>query len=462
MNLSSIYKISLLLLLSMMLNAVHSQQVDQHQNIPTTRILFLLDASKSMSGTWQGEKKYLIARDVLTNILDSLESKENVQVALRVYGHLKHYPPQDCNDTRLEVAFGPDSFVKIKNRLKYIKPKGTSPIASSLSRTRTDFPDCDNCRNIIILITDGIEECGGDICQVSAELQKSGIILKPFIVGIGQDTKESFECAGTYFNAADKDQFTNTLKVIINKVLSRTSLQVNLLDSHNLPTETNVNLSFLNRENDKVMYNYVHTLNNKGVPDTMVVDPLINYRIIVNTKPPVIIDSVSLVEGLHNIVYADCPQGRLTVKADGNLPVDFNPVVLVNKAGTAQLLNNQYLSDDVKYLCGSYQVSILTLPITHIKHVEIEQNKTTTITIQPPGIASIQKSVRGYGSIYLLTKQGQEHIITLNENNKQAESLYLQPGTYRFVFRPIYAKQSVFTIEKIFTINSGITTRIKL
>ena len=34
-------------------------------------------------------------------------------------------------------------------------------------------------------------------------LQKKGITLKPFIIGIGQDFKESFDCVGTYFNAAE-------------------------------------------------------------------------------------------------------------------------------------------------------------------------------------------------------------------------------------------------------------------
>ncbi len=89
-------------------------------------------------------------------------------------------------------------------------------------------------------------------------------------------------------------------------------------------------------------------------------------------------------------------------------------------------------------------------------------NKTTYITIENPGIASIQKSVRGYGSIYRQTDKGLELVISLNENNHQPESLYLQPGDYRIVFRPRYAKQSVFSIDKEFSIQSDKTTRIKL
>ncbi len=454
------FKSIILVLAVLLFKPLFAQQSQPTEEPPTTRILFLLDASKSMTGTWQGQKKYILAREVLSNILDSLKNTEHVQVGLRVYGHLKNYPPQDCNDTRLEVPFGADGVERIKNRLKYVKPRGTSPIAASLARAKTDFTSCDNCRNIVILITDGIEECGGDICEVSAELQQSGIIFKPFIVGIGQNTKESFECAGTYFNAADRDQFTNTLKVIIEKVLSRTSLQVNLLDQNNQANETNVALSFFNKDNGRLMYNFVHTMNHKGIPDTMVVDPLVSYKVVVHTKPSIIIDDIKLTEGIHNTVFAYCPQGKLSFQTSGNLPMDFRPSAIINHQGS--FLNNQMINEEQKYLCGTYDVDILTLPVTHITAVEIEQNKTTKITIENPGIASIQKSVRGYGSIFVKTETGLEHIITLSENNRQSESLYLQPGEYRIVFRPRYAKQSVFTIDKAFSIQSGKTTRIKL
>ena len=44
-----------------------------------------------------------------------------------------------------------------------IRAKGTTPIAKSLEEAAADFP-IDNSRNIVILITDGKEECGMDPC----------------------------------------------------------------------------------------------------------------------------------------------------------------------------------------------------------------------------------------------------------------------------------------------------------
>ena len=72
-------------------------------------------------------------------------------------------------------------------KIKMAQPKGTTPIAYSLEKSGADFPECANCRNIIILITDGEEECEGDPCAVSAALQSKGIVLKPFVIGVGLD-----------------------------------------------------------------------------------------------------------------------------------------------------------------------------------------------------------------------------------------------------------------------------------
>ncbi|MCD4682631.1 MAG: VWA domain-containing protein, partial [Bacteroidales bacterium] len=152
---------------------------------PLTRILFVLDASQSMYGRWQSDMKISIARKLLSNLLDSLQGTKNIELALRVYGHQYPFPPQVCNDTKLIVPFAENNIPIIKHKLKSINPKGTTPIAYAIEQAGYDFPECDNCRNIIILITDGLEECDGDPCAVSHALQKRGVVLKPFIIGIG-------------------------------------------------------------------------------------------------------------------------------------------------------------------------------------------------------------------------------------------------------------------------------------
>ncbi|NTW26351.1 MAG: VWA domain-containing protein, partial [Lentimicrobium sp.] len=146
----------LLLLVFVPLLGLSQTGREQQKIEPLSRILFVFDGSQSMIGKWQSDIKINIAKKLMSSLLDSLKTFDNLQVALRVYGHQKPYPPADCNDTKLEVPFGPDNFDKVKIRIQGIEPKGTTPLAYAIEQAAGDFPPCDNCRNIIILITDGI------------------------------------------------------------------------------------------------------------------------------------------------------------------------------------------------------------------------------------------------------------------------------------------------------------------
>jgi hypothetical protein len=42
------------------------------------------------------------------------------------------------------------------------------------------------------------------------------------------------------------------------------------------------------------------------------------------------------------------------------------------------------------------------------------------------------------------------------------ETVVLQPGRYRIEFRPKNAKETIYTIEKMFKVESGISTSVKL
>ena len=122
------------------------------------RILFILDASNSMNANWGGQTRIEAAKDLLIKTVDSLKGSANLEIALRVYGHQSPITAtyQDCQDTKLEVPFAKDNYDAVKSRIRTILAKGTTPIARSLEAAASDFPDA-NSRNIIILITDGIE-----------------------------------------------------------------------------------------------------------------------------------------------------------------------------------------------------------------------------------------------------------------------------------------------------------------
>jgi Ca-activated chloride channel homolog len=434
---------------------------EQERPKPTTRILFVFDASQSMYGRWQSDTKFNIASRLFINILDSLKNVKNLELALRVYGHQKQFPPQDCNDTRLEVPFGKDNIPRIKHTLKTIVPKGTTPIAFSLKQASNDFPPCDNCRNIIVLITDGLEECGGDPCLVSHDLQKQGIVLKPFIIGIGKDFRNSFECVGKYFDATNETEFRTALNVVISQALNPTTVQINLLDQYGKPTETNVNMTFYDNVSGQIKYNYIHSLNAKGFPDTLEIDPLLTYDVVVHTIPPVRKDSIKITPGKHNTFGLDVPQGYLAFKTSGNGSIKYLPC-LVRQKGKGEVLNVQQFDQVEKYLVGKYDVDVLCLPMLTIRDVDIAQSHTTTVEIPMPGIVVIQKTTNGYGSLYGESKEGLIWLYNLRDNPQQQETLYLQPGKYRAVFRSKYSNRTTYTIEKSFTVDPGQTVNVKL
>ena len=426
---------------------------------PVTRILFLFDASQSMYARWETNTKYEIASKLLCDLVDSLQQFDHLQLALRVYGHTKKYPPQDCDDTRLEVPFGTQNGFRIIKRLKEISPSGTTPIARSLDECQKDFPK-EQGRNIIILITDGIEECNGDPCAVSLQLQKKGIALKPFVIGLGvnKDFLKQFECVGNYFDAANETSFKNILGVVITQALNNTTAQVNLLDISGKPTETNVNMTFYDRFTGAIRYNFVHTLNGMGFPDTLQIDPLGNYRLVVHTIPSVLKDSITLTPGKHTIIGVSTPQGDLNLKVDAiNDYRKFN--CIVRKAGDMTTINIQEFNSAERYLIGKYDLEILTLPRIYLTDVEIGQSKTTTIQIPTPGLATLISNSTGFGSVYLEKDNKLDLIYTLSQNSVK-ENLVLQPGSYRVLFRPRNSTMSIYTVEKRFTVTSGNSTSV--
>jgi Ca-activated chloride channel family protein len=451
----------LFILTAFVVNAQVDPDVEKEKPPPLTRILFVLDGSQSMYGRWQSDVKMNIAQDLLSNLLDSLKDVENIQLALRVYGHQKTYPPQQCDDTRLIVAFADNNAMRIKNQLRYIKPKGTTPIAYALEQAAGDFPPCDDCRNIIILITDGLEECGGDPCAVSKDLQKRGIALKPFVIGIGRNFKEAFDCVGTYFDASSEAQFSKALDLVISQALNSTTAQVNLLDTYEKPTEKNVNMTFYDHISGQVKYNFIQTINHKGVPDTLLIDPLVTYDVVVHTLPPVRVDSIKITPGQHTIIPVATPQGQLQLKMEGTPHATKNLQTIVRQRGSMQTINVQQFGQTESYLIGDYDLEILCLPRIYIEDVNIAQSNTTTVEIPVPGIAVIQKQAEGFGSLYIERNNELEWIYNFRPT-AETESLILQPGKYRVVFRAKYADRAAYSIEKLFSVKSGKTTSIKL
>jgi Ca-activated chloride channel family protein len=428
-----------------------------------TRILFILDASNSMNAKWDTQTRLEAAKELLAQAVDSLKGTPNLEIALRVYGHQSPITAtyQDCNDTKLEIPFGADNFDKVKSRIKSIEAKGTTPIARSLEAAAEDFPD-QKSRNIIILITDGLEACDNDPCVIAKKLKDKGVKVTPFVIGLGMDLSylEKFNCIGEYADAETKDAFRNVLNNVVSKALLNTTVQINLNDISKQPKETDVTLFLYESGTENLKYTFVHTINRFGNPDTLIIDPSIKYDLVVNTLPKIEKKNIVLQRNIHNTISVDAPQGFIKVRYI-NAAKQYNLEARIMQKDNPTTINVQKVNNTDKYLVGKYDLEILTLPRTNVQ-VEVSQSSTIHVDIPAPGIFNYRSFNTLVAQLFVFRENGTvEWVCNLDESFRNG-SLYLQPGNYKLVYRPKQLKSSAYTVEKIFRINSNKTTTINL
>ncbi|MES2617784.1 MAG: VWA domain-containing protein [Bacteroidota bacterium] len=431
------------------------------QTTQKTRILIIFDASGSMTSTLDKTTRFQVAKKMAIKMIDSFATFKNVELALRVYGHQKTVDLKDCKDSRLEVPFSPNNHTIMKKRVNTLIPKGWTPIAYSLQESEKDFPQEAGVRNLIIIITDGMEECTGDPCAISQALQKKGIFLKPFIIGIGstEQFKLTFNCAGTYYDANTEKDFVNVVGVVISQAMNSTSCQINLLDKQIRPVETNVAMSIYDAATKKLLHNFDHTMNGRGVPDTLFLDPMRKYDIVVHTMPPVIKKNVELIVGRHNVIPIDVPQGNIEIISKGVTNyTELKAVVKVHNKYTT--INAQSANTVKRYITGCYDIEILTTPRILLDSVVVDQNKTTTITVTQPGRLQINKNRDLVAAIYRTVNGQVEWVCDINDGYFQ--TIIMQPGKYTIIARSKPETRTIYTFEKEFIITSASTTEINL
>lgn len=415
-----------------------------------TRILFILDASNSMNSTWDKQTRLEGAKEVLLQAMEQFKEVPNIEIALRIYGHQTPITndTQDCNDTKLEVPFSVGNIDVIKNKIRGLVAKGATPIARSLEAAAGDFPDT-LARNVIILITDGLESCDNNPCVIAIKLREKGVKVTPFVIGLGMDLSylENFSCIGTYSDAEDKDSFKNVLITIIGKILTKTSVQFNLNDILQKPTETNVTLFLYEAGTQNLKYTFIHTINRYANPDTLVMDPSLKYDLVVNTLPKIEKKGISLIRNTHNTVQVDAAQGFLKFQG-----ANLTSIRIMEK-GKFATINVQSNNSQDKYLVGFYDLEILTLPRTY-QRIEISQSKTTLVAITAPGSLELKSVKFNVGQVFVDKGNGVvEWVFNLDEKSLTSKHV-LQPGNYKVVYRQKDQKSTGYTQEKKFKIES--------
>ena len=157
----------------------------------------VVDASRSMWGQIHGEAKMSIAKNILEDV--SYWYPQDLDLALRAYGSTSPSENNDCSDSALLVPFADYNREPIRAAIAGLRPAGQTLIAFALDQAARDFGALASDR-AVVLVTDGIESCGGDPARAARDLAAQGIMVHVIGFGLG--------------NAADED--TWSLQAIAN------------------------------------------------------------------------------------------------------------------------------------------------------------------------------------------------------------------------------------------------------
>jgi Mg-chelatase subunit ChlD len=159
----------------------------------------VVDASRSMWGRMHGEPKMVVAKEILQDV--SYWFPEDLNLALRAYGSTSPSESADCADSTLLVPFRDENRESIRAAIAGLRPLGQTPIAYALNQAARDFGTLQDDR-AVVLVTDGIESCGGDPVQAARELREQGITVHLIGFGLGNGADEDTASLRAVANAS--------------------------------------------------------------------------------------------------------------------------------------------------------------------------------------------------------------------------------------------------------------------
>ena len=143
-----------------------------------TNVDILLDASGSMSAPsgLSTESKFDLLKAALLEVIYEVRQQQAAfprNIAVRLFGSKSETGEKDCEDTELLIGMGEPDLNAIAAALEKTRPKGQSPIAFALKRAMDDFPLGIPVDRVIVLVADGADTCGADLCETANEIARS-------------------------------------------------------------------------------------------------------------------------------------------------------------------------------------------------------------------------------------------------------------------------------------------------
>jgi von Willebrand factor type A domain len=190
------------------------------------RVQIVLDVSGSMKASMGSQPKIDAAKSAIRETISGLQ--EGSVVALRYYGHRVPQEKKDesCKDTELVIPFQPLDKGRMLGALTQAVPRGQTPISYSLEQAAGDFGGASDEERGIILVSDGVETCGGDPIATVRGLAARGIKVRVHTIGFDVDAAAraqleaiSQATGGEYHDARNASALAESLRQLTQRAL---------------------------------------------------------------------------------------------------------------------------------------------------------------------------------------------------------------------------------------------------
>ncbi|MDR6227046.1 VWA domain-containing protein [Desmospora profundinema] len=165
--------------------------ISRPENETHLNVVILLDASGSMAERVDGKTRMDLAKSAVQSFASSLPS--DVHVGLRVYGHKGSNSRKDkevsCNSNELVYPLKKYDEAAFQKALDRFQPTGWTPLAAAIESAGKDLEKQSSTskQNVVYVVSDGEETCGGDPVAAARSLYESNIQAIVNIIGFDVD-----------------------------------------------------------------------------------------------------------------------------------------------------------------------------------------------------------------------------------------------------------------------------------
>lgn len=149
------------------------------------RIMLAVDSSGSMRARLGGATKIDAAKDAASQFLSA---NDGVDVGLVIFGHRGNNQPAgkplSCQGVDLVLPPGPGGSAQAGSAVQQLVATGWTPLAAAISRAGAALGGgLAPGEGVVLVVSDGVETCGGDAVAAARALHQSGIRAIVDIVG---------------------------------------------------------------------------------------------------------------------------------------------------------------------------------------------------------------------------------------------------------------------------------------